>query len=229
MYIEATDPDSKDIYLNSALMAGSSWNLPTSFATSSSPVTAEKTFQLFNPGSARADVAVEIAGDFGTGVIIDNLTTGQQMKFIGGTKSNTTNVGKWIVCDGLNGKTFVTNGSTVTYGFLYHDFGFIQLSPAFPCYRNVFVNGAKNSNNLSVNNQIVSEDMVGQYICAQSGGTRYKITAVNTSTNKITIGTSLSADLKGMAVIFRMNELSIRPVTTMSITRLNFVYKPTFY
>ena len=229
MYIEATDPDSKDVYLNSAMMTGSAWNLPTSFG--SPTISTQKSFELFNPGDARADVAVEIAGDFGTGVIIENHTNGQQMKFIGATRANTTNMSRYILCDGLNGKCLLTNdsGTVRELGFLYHDYGFIQLEPAFPCARNVYVNGSSGSTEISVSNYIISQDWVGQYICKQSGGNRYKISAVNPSTNKITLAKALTENMKGMAVIIKMNELSIYPVTTMSITRLKFVYKPTFY
>mgnify|MGYP001440745455 CR=1 FL=1 len=52
-------------------------------------------------------------------------------------KAKTSEAGKSIMCDSLNGKVVLTNGNEAERAFQYHDYGFLSLEPAFPILRSV--------------------------------------------------------------------------------------------
>lgn len=90
------------------------------------------TFSLYNAGTETAKCAIQIAGEAPDGVTIANNTTGQKCVFKALTKAKTTSVDKYIVCDSMNGKTILTNGSNFKqYAALYHDNGFIDIAPGY--------------------------------------------------------------------------------------------------
>lgn len=184
----------------------------------------KKDFLLYNGGSEAAATAIEIAGDCGDGVIISNLTTGQQCKFVAFNKSVTSDADKYIVCDGLNGKTFLTNGESGELSFLYHDGGFIDLAPAYPIERNIVVSYTQGSIDISSNHSF-SQDHVGKYVLL-NGAWRKIVRVLNTSSAYIENVIERNGEEK--TYIVRMNELTVRPVSSMSLTKLNFIYKPTF-
>lgn len=195
----------------------------------------EKNFLLYNPGTEKAKVAIEIAGDVGNGVVIENKTTGQKCKFVGMSKALTTNVGRYIVADSLNSKVVLTGGNVSTQlAFLYHDAGFIDLAPGYPIVRDVEIN--TKTTDYKINSKtIIDQDIVGKYIWTgtPSNNTNNfepwrKITKYDDETLVIEIDNVAGINQNITTDIVGMNELVIYPVSTMSITKLNFVYLPTF-
>jgi hypothetical protein len=67
----------------------------------------QTSFLLYNAGTERASVAIHIAGN-APGVVIANKTTGQSCRFVGLSEQ----ANKYIVSDGINGKTVLADKST---------------------------------------------------------------------------------------------------------------------
>ena len=88
---------------------------------------------LYNPGTERAKVSIVISGTAGNGVTITNNTTNQSCRYI----EFTSNDGD-ICTDGINGKTITDKNGVQELAFLYHDYGFIELEPAFPIKRDIY-------------------------------------------------------------------------------------------
>lgn len=103
------------------------------------PITAQTFFNLYNPGDARADTIIRIAGDVGTGVSIYNNATKQRCTVKGLTKAMTTNAGKWLEIDSRSGKVYLTDGVSPVMAFLFHDNGFIQLDGGAPIERDTSI------------------------------------------------------------------------------------------
>ena len=198
------------------------------------PITERTDFIVYNPGTEKAKVAIEIAGDVGDGIVITNRTTGQKCKFVGITKAETTNKNRYIVSDALNGKTVITGGNESTkLAFLYHDKGFIDLAPSYPIIRDVEAKTLVNDSKVYLD-KIIDEDVIGKYIYIGTSTMQgaenpwKKITGVED--DEMTVSTDNFIGLKQTIVtdIVTMNEITITPVSTMSLTRFNFVYLPTF-
>ena len=214
-----------DLMSNSAMMPAG-WTHETSFATSQNPITTNTTLLLYNPGTETAKVAVRIAGDVGTGVSVANATTGQNMRFVAITP-NSCPGSYYIQTDGLSGQTTFTNGTVSQPGFLYHDYGFIDLAPGFPAYRNITVDVTDNRN---VNSDgLFAYDMLGRHIYF-ANGTVAKVVNVHDS-SWIEVDTTVSSAENGVAQILQMNEIVVSALPaggSFSLTKLEFVYKPTF-
>ena len=194
-------------------------------ATSFDNVSESTSIMLYNGGSELAGVAIAIAGDAGEdGVTITNRTTGQTAKFVAFNKSLTTDVSKYIVSDAINGKTVLTDGSASQLGFLYHDHGFIELAPSYPIEREVYIMYTKDSDRVSILGSEVGDDVVGRHI--QIDGVYRKI--VDTNDNELIIETAAQSDGSGYVNIVTMNEISIELSPGAQLTKLNFIYKPTF-
>lgn len=195
----------------------------------------QKEFLLYNPGTEVAKVAIEIAGDVDDGVIIENRTTGQKCKFIGISRASTTSVNKYIVADSLNSKVILTGNNAVPQlAFLYHDAGFIDLAPGYPVVRDVEITTTTSSNKINTKT-IIDQDIIGKYIWTGVPSNNYnqlspwrKITNYNDDTLVIDVENAVGINQEIITDIVGMNELVIYPVSTMSITKLNFVYLPTF-
>lgn len=183
---------------------------------------------LYNPGSENAHVAVEIAGDTTVkGVTIRNLTTDKEMKVRGLTKAVTTNAGKYLVVDGLNGKTVLTNGSTATQSFLYHDHGFLELVPGHP-QRNIMLT-VKSSTRIESSTLFeFDSSMVNKWLVDDNGYTAM-ITAVPESGYATVqfFGRVPDANYGGNFSLVTMNRIAIEG-SGFSLSKVNFVYKPTF-
>lgn len=177
---------------------------------------------LLNGGTAKANVTIELSGDVGEGVIIKNKTTDQEMKIIGFSGSDN----ETLTIDSYSGKCFVKkeDGSTRP-GFLYHDYGFIDLAPAFPVYRSVEFEKTSDSS-LKVSNYPSEEFYVGKYIRLNDW---YKI--VSQDKNEIFIDGTVDENKNGLATIALMNEIEISSVGSgdVSCDKIKFVYNPTFY
>lgn len=188
-------------------------------------LTTQTIVPLLNAGTERASVAIEIAGDVGEGVLINNPSTGQSCRFVAMSKAATTNAGKYVVCDGLNGKTVLTDGTDSELSYLYHDYGFIDLEPAYPIIRDVSVSYTSGSALVRAEEDVFGEDSKGKYLY-YDGAWRKIASVVNSKEANVLPSPSVSGSEK--TNIVQMNELVVTPVASMSLTRLNFVYKHTF-
>ena len=191
---------------------------------------------LYNGGTMPAPVAIEIAGDVGDGVIITNPSTGQKVSFVGITKNLTSDKGRYIVCDAMNGRTVLTDGITSTDANLYHDYGFISLKPddilvskytewwMWPQYSFIGRYGGSEYKDML-------PEYVGKYIYA--GGCWRKINrwisdayiSVDYTRDEVS---NIAPYTKDIMSIVTVNNLVVTPVSTMSLTKLSFIYKPTF-
>lgn len=125
----------------------------------------------------------------------------------------------------MTGKTIITNGTTSELAFLHHDYGFIELAPAFPILRDVRVKySSGNTQVLIQDSSLVLSDVIGQYIFVDKKWRRI----VNQEGNELTVTPSCDNDGNENTSIVRMNEITVTPDETMEITKLNIVYKPTF-
>lgn len=193
--------------------------------TSFSNVTMSTNYLLYNPGNERASVAIYLAGDAGEGITITNHTTNQACRFIAFNQAGTTDVGKNIVCDSMNGKVVLTDGVTTTHAFLYHDYGYIDLEPAYPILRDVEITATSGSNIVKLTYDIVTEHMIGKYIYIDESWN--KIEGVTTKNELVLEEVSLTSDTYFTNIV-TMNEISVELGAGAKLTTLDFVYKPTF-
>lgn len=220
-YSERTDACHGEIMLNTGLFEKRAWVPPMAFTE----ITQQESFVLSNPGTERASVGIVCAGDAPDGLIITNSTTGQECKLVALSKAETTDVNKHVYIDGISGKTVLTDsfGSDKKLSFLFHDYGFIELEPCVPVIRKVFINYPGTQLIHTVNR--IEENVIGLYIYA--AGTWHKIVE-QPDIQTLKVKDSVGATGDEISMIAPMNELTVTPVSTMDITRLSFVYVPTF-
>ena len=223
MYYEPTDVK-HELVIESTAMVEKAEMVP---ASSFTDVTQPMTIILHNPGTERAPVSITAAGDCGLGMIVRNKTTKQECKFVAMDKAHTTDVQKAVHVDAINGNTTLigldSQDTSTSYAFLYHDSGFIDLEPAYPAIRDVYVSNTNGSTVTLINN--IFQDVVGQYIFLNNSW--HKI--INqTDEHTIILEHSVSVQLTDKTMITKMNEIEIVPVDTMDITHLIFSFKPTF-
>lgn len=215
--LDPFDESALDMLANTALFQRPEQELPTSFIP---PANLTDTILLHNPGTERAPCGIAIAGDAVDGVIIANLTTGENVKFIGLSTQVLGN--NYILCDGMNGKTVITNGYSSSYGFMYHDYGFISLESGFPIDRNV--SAVYSGADVTIPSGL-TRDVVGHHIWLDNQWR--KITA-QPSPYEITVNPAPSGEGQEVTDITRMNEIKITPVGDCTLTRLEFIYTPTY-
>ena len=219
--------DTASLLENSALLPESVWQNETSFASANEPITDGKEILLYNPGTERAKIAVRIAGDVDTGLMIANRTTGQNCRFVAITPEVCSG-NKYVQCDSLNGQTILTNGTVSSPGFLYHDYGFIELEPGYPAYRDIDITIGEDGKTLKSDGKF-NYDMVNRYVYF-SDGTNAKIVNV-TDDSTAGINKTVTTEKNGKAQILKMNELYISAYPnggTINITKLDILFKPTF-
>ena len=240
--VNLRDKNYADIIANTAVVESNAMLLPTSISCSPN-ITAAKNIYLLNPGTERAAAGIEIAGDAISGVKISNITTGETCKFVALTKVATTNQDKYVYTDPINGKTVMKSAAGSEINFLYHDYGFLSLQPAFPAIRGVKIRYTVNKNTITVDNVIydprseVPSDVEGHYIdrFIFIEDKWYKISRIIDSHQlELTAAvkpTGMANGTTGKAntTILTLNEILIQPVANdMALTRLNFIYKPTY-
>lgn len=182
---------------------------------------------LYNGGTEPASVAIAIAGNAGEAVTtIRNKTTKQTCGFVAFTKADTTDAGKYILLDGINGKTLITDGTESEYGFMYHDHGFIELAPSFPIERNVSVLYNQDENTVNIPMSVARYGLMGKYIYLENGWR--KITGINDAGDAI-VDYLFSGKGNAVTNIVTMNEISIELSAGAELTKLEFIYKPTFW
>lgn len=218
-----SDPYHDEIMLNTGLLDHDNMEPPTSFGSSASPITEQTIVPLFNPGTENAKVSIMIAGQAGDGVTIYNRTTDQTCRYVA---FNTTQ-NDYVFTDGINGKTVLDRDGNRTLAFLYHDYGFIELAPAFPIRRELYVtySGSRvTALNMLYDENVYKEWYEGKYIYL--GNKWYKILrCIDEHTIELTANAGSG---NCMTSVVKMNEIVITPTQGSRITKLNFVYKPTF-
>lgn len=213
----------KDMLNNTALLPEDVYQNITSFA----PITEPTTILLHNPGTERAKIALRIAGDVGTGLMISNRTTNQNCRFVAITPDICSG-NKYVQCDSLNGQTILTNGTVSESGFLYHDYGFIELEPGFPAYRDINITLGEDKKSIESDGQF-NYDMVGRYVYFANGSNAQIVNVTDDS--HATLNKTFSEDVSGKAQILKMNELYISPYPnggSINLTKLDIIFKPTF-
>ena len=187
-------------------------------------------YLMYNPGTENAHCAIEIAGAVNDGLYIENLSTNQRCGFKALSLAVTTNAGKYLVVDGINGKTILVpeNGSAPGEpAFLYHDGGFIELVPG-DIKRDIpfTIENNNSSSLLDINGQLDDND-VGRYIYLQNSYHKIRTITPETTGNRVVIEGNLDAGTEtGCAMT--MNEIRASAVSTATLKRLRFVYKPTY-
>ena len=181
------------------------------------------TLILHNPGTEYAPLSVMLAGNVNDGLIIRNKTTKQECRIVAVDNAHTVDVQKYVYIDGLNGSTALIGESGSKPAFVYHDSGFIQLAPAYPAVRNVYVNKIISPNQIRLIN-IIKRDVVGDYIFIDD--TWHKIIGQNEFI--LTIEDSVFSISRNRTMITKMNELEIESVSTANLSHISFSYKPTY-
>ena len=205
--------------------------LPESMTPASSVVeeggsmTTETTFLLYNGGTIPCPVAVEIAGTVGGGVTITNNTTKQSMRFVALSHAVTTDVNKYLVTDSLNGRTVLTNGWKTEPAFVYHDHGFIHLKPSYPVDRNITVSVTDKSNLVTSEDGMFTDDMIDKYIYIKNSWKKI-MDVLDASSLIIDVAADTTATLT--TTVAEMNEITVKADSSMDLSKLNFVYFPTF-
>lgn len=176
---------------------------------------------LANPGTERAALGFEIWGDTGTGVVIENKTTGQKCKMVAITPAETTNKNKKVLVDPISGKVILHGAGTKELAFKYHEFGFLELESAYPAVRDIYV---KDSDGSSMSVNLLRENVIGKYIFLKTGWSKI----IDQPDKNTLIAEKHSVFQEGFhTMVESMNEITITPITTMNI-HLNFIFKPTY-
>lgn len=248
LWVPMDYPDFWRAMENSALFEKEKMVPPTSFASPENPLTESNEnapFILANPGTEYCPVGIEIAGYTGMGVTIENITTGQSCRLINMTPIQYDGENSWIYLDSLSGKTLAVENGEKKLSFLNHERGYLNLAPGYPCIRSVPIytqDGTVYTKTKLYDHLMLEtredavERFVGKYVWLDNEW--HKITGVGNGTDPtmydaldehiLVLDGKVSDGIRDRTSIYQMNEIVIKPDTIMNITRLNFVYKPTF-
>ena len=179
---------------------------------------------LYNPGTVSANVSIVISGSTtdGSGVTISNKTTGQNCRY----KAFNTESGQHIYTDGINGKTILNTSGTKEISFLYHDYGFINVAPSYPVKRKIFAtaNGTTVTTvNRLYNDEFEKEWYEDKYIYLDSEWKKIK-----KCLDKNHLELYFPCTASETTSIVAMNEIEVMPDAGTTITKLSFIYKPTY-
>lgn len=219
---ERTDPYHTEAMENTALLDKAYMVPQTSFTN-----VTEDTYLLYNPGTERAKVDIVISGDAGDGVTINNRTTRQASRYVVFSDDDGD-----VHTDGISGKTYtIDQEGKHQISFLYHDYGFIELEPAYPILRelHVFCNGTTvTATNMLYQHEDEKEWYVGKYIYigTDETGDWHKIREC-TDKHTLILETSGQNCLCTTSVVM-MNEIYVKPSQGTNINKLSFIYKPTY-
>lgn len=234
--LDPNDPYYDDIVANSNMVV----NMTNAFPIEYTNLTAETQLHVMNPGNETADVAIEIAGDVGQGVLIENRTTRQTCKIVAMSAAETTQAGKYYVCDSLNGYCYLTNGTDKEIKYLWHDRGFIQIQPARTIARNLVGEVATlvtpSEERDVIHSHSMPDNLVGKYAILRTLGatpphknhSAYLVNYQNDLKDITVQGLQLNNGTRYEMKFIETDDIWIKPITTMSIDRLKFVYSPTF-
>lgn len=222
------DSEHVDNIVANSCMLPEALAMPASVVRDGDTLSEQTEITQYNGGTRPAAVAIELAGDLGDGITIKNVTNGKECRFVALTKSESTLKGMYLVSDGLNGRTVLTDGTTAIDASLYHDHGFMELEPS-----RILVN---NERAYMVEGKYVAsissgprwpEDTIGKYIHCD-GKWREVVAWSGSAHNGFSTLPQPENTLLGPVTVVEPNKIVITPDSTMSLTKLNFVYKPTF-
>lgn len=117
---------------------------------------------LYNCGTERANTRIQLAGDVGEGLTIENITTGQQCKIVG-LKAGEIPPGAYLEIDSETGQVWLVKGEERELAFHYHDLGYIQLAPCTPFVRNMKIRHEAGSKQIETDGAFLPH-MAGQFI-----------------------------------------------------------------
>lgn len=223
LVIDNSVEDQIDISRNSGLLYDSERVPPVNLITNTA-MTTTTSFLLYNPGTEVAKTAIQIAGNVPAGFKITNNTNGQECRIA--MVSSTLFGGNWLTVDGLNGKAYLTDGTNASMAFLYHKSGFIDLEPSYPIIRNTVANYEECSSVVTLKTY-TPWNVTGQHIWLNG---RWRKIVDQTGDLEIVLDDTMGITNEEHTDIVTMNELTVTPVNPaeFSLTKLNFVYKPTF-
>lgn len=219
---------------NSAMILGpekNGFDYIYEFNNTEEPMMGMVDINLYNPGTENASLGIEIAGEVGaSGVMIYNETTGQRCKIVALTNALTTDVQKYLAIDGISGKTLLTNGiSDTEYGYLYHDYGFIDLAPAL-VQPNLHVTGASGSQRVLKDDTVDPYKYADKYLLLKDIGFCTEIRRdITKEQHTLYLKDPLPQDYDGEATVVQPNHLHVYPVgEIMQLTHLKLSWLPTF-
>lgn len=124
---------------------------------------------IWNPGTEKTPLRIEIAGTAPNGLTIHNYTTGETCRL------TSLPEGETLVIDGATG--MVALKSTATPAFEYHNDGYIHLDPYMPMHRDVRVYWTSHSQAIELQDgETFKSRDIGSYV--RVGGYWRKIAAV---------------------------------------------------
>jgi phage-related protein len=182
-------------------------------AAPSSPFTS---FDIYNPGTAECGVTLRITGTAPNGLTITN-TTNNTVCVLRGLPSDAT-----LIIDSETGLVQAQGSGSPEIAFVYHDHGYITLTPNdglnFTCHCEY----TSRSQNATVILDI-PEDLTGSYLYI--GGTWKKINSHNMDTGAIQLSASAGATGNSEVHIAKMNKIAITG-TNVSLSGLSYSFTP---
>ena len=200
-----------------------------------SNIDSNKNIIIGNPGSVKAKVSIIASGNVGSGVIIHNHTNDTEVRLVAMSKIKTTDIGKQLRIDGISGKTTLDKIATDSQGeeyiesseisFLYHDYGFLELDPAFPAKRDIYIRYTPGT--IIKTLTMIYGDYSGKYLFAD-GQWRKIIKTIDKQTLEIDENNPVENTGSQRTMIMKMNEISIMADDSMDLSKLSFIFKPAF-
>lgn len=118
---------------------------------------------LYNGGTQRANVTIDIGGNIGGGLSIYNTTNGSQCAFMGMSSGDNT---EYVELDGVTGNCYFVGGTfNGRPAFSKHNYGFITLDPAFPSSTKLHLTNSTEALSQIKTTDSFTQDMVGKYLC----------------------------------------------------------------
>lgn len=126
------------------------------------PTVASTEFLVYNPGTERCGLILQVAGDGIDGTtVFHNEATNQTCTVMALSDTMTTDLQKWIELDGERQTTFLRSLSTSQIDYRFHDDGYISLAPA-DCEKGVQVSFTSGSG--TIHGSGFRNNMTGRYI-----------------------------------------------------------------
>lgn len=188
-----------------------------------SPQVTEFLYPVHNAGNAKADTIIRIAGDVSEGVVISNPLTNQICKVIGLTKALTTNVDKWLEINSRTGECFITDGMNRSPGWQYHDKGYIQLSGHSPILRDIPI--SYSGNTVTTSYDVFSQNDTGKSVFIDD---KWATIVMVNNARSVVVNPPASSSGTGSTDIIRLNSIHINPLSLMSLSKFEVIYKHTF-
>ena len=193
--------------------------------SASNRLTGTKEYLLYNAGTAPADTIISIAGNVGEGVVIENLESGDTCRVVKITDAVTTNAGKYLEMNSRTGECLMKSDSSVANGFIYHDGGFVKLSPNVHLLKDLPVTYTS-SGVVTTTEPVFNSNHIASY--AHVAGSWRRIGGVVDAKNAVVTPSPASSG-SGTTQVAKMSKIRITPISTMSLSKFTVDYKHTFY